>query len=117
LNLYVRGLRFLLDHPAGLLDTGFFREFQVCFNGQKVRRECAEAVRDKLFGDLIKAVVTWEFPTISIAYFGNLGFAGAVTAFAAGVRGVVPHVVDYVSSKRAAGRKHAVSYLIGLSKR
>jgi hypothetical protein len=75
------------------------------------------SIRDKLFGGLIKAVVTWEFPTISIAYFGNLGFAGAVTAFAAGVRGVVPHVVDYVSSKRAAGRKHAVSYLIGLSKR
>ncbi len=75
------------------------------------------SIRDKLFGDLIKGVATWEFPTISIAYFANLGFAGAVAAFAAVVKGTVPHIVDYVSSRRAAVRKHAVSYLIGLSKR
>ena len=75
------------------------------------------SIRDKLFGDLIKGVATWEFPTISIAYFGNFGFTGAVAAFAALVKGVVPHVVDYVSSRRAAVRKHAVSYLIGISKR
>jgi hypothetical protein len=30
------------------------------------------SIRDKLFGDLIKGVSTWEFPTISIAYFANL---------------------------------------------
>jgi hypothetical protein len=75
------------------------------------------SVRDKLFGDLIKGVATWEFPTISVAYCANLGFAVAVAAFAALVKGTVPHVVDYVSAKRAAVRKHAVSYLIGLSKR
>ena len=39
------------------------------------------SIRDKLFGDLIKGVATWEFPTISIAYFGNFGFTGAVAAF------------------------------------
>jgi hypothetical protein len=75
------------------------------------------SIRDKLFGDLIKGVATWEFPAISIAYFANLGFAGAVTAFAAAVRGAAPHVVDYINSRRSAVRKHAVSYLIGLSKR
>ena len=75
------------------------------------------SIRDRLFGDLIKGVAKWEFPAISIAYFANLGFAGAVTAFATAVGAAVPHVVDYVSSSRAAVRKHAVSYLIGLSKR
>jgi hypothetical protein len=75
------------------------------------------SIRDKLFGDLIKGVTAWEFPTISIAYLANLGFAGAVMAFVAAARGTVPHVVDYINSRRAAVRKHAVSYLIGLSKR
>jgi hypothetical protein len=75
------------------------------------------SIRDKLFGDIIKSVVTWEFPTISFAYLTNLGFGGAITAFAAGVRATVPHVVDYVTSMRAVKRRHAMSYLIGLSKR
>jgi hypothetical protein len=74
------------------------------------------SIRDKLFGDLIKSVTTWEFPTISIAYFANLGFAGAVAAFAAGLKSTVPHIVDYVTSRRAAVRRHAMSYLVGLSK-
>lgn len=76
-----------------------------------------ESIRDRLFGDLIKSVATWEFPTISIAYFANLGFAGAIAAFAAGMRSAVPHIVDYVASRRAVVRNHAMSYLIGLSKR
>jgi hypothetical protein len=75
------------------------------------------SIRDKLFGDLIKGVTAWEFPTISIAYIANLGFGGAIMAFAAALRGAVPQVVDYVNSRRSAVRKHAVSYLIGLSKR
>jgi hypothetical protein len=74
------------------------------------------SIRDKLFGDLIKSVATWEFPTISIAYFANLGFAGAVAAFAAGLKSTVPHFVDYVTSRRAVVRRHAMSYLVGLSK-
>ena len=57
------------------------------------------SIRDKLFGDLIKRVVAWDVPTISIAYLTNLGFAGAVAAFAAAGRGAIPHVVDYVSSR------------------
>ncbi len=76
-----------------------------------------KSIRDKLFGDLIKSIATWEFPTISIAYFANLGFAGAIAAFAAALRGTVPQVVDYVTSRRAVVRRHAMSYLIGLSKR
>ena len=67
------------------------------------------SIRDQLFGNLIKGVATREFPTISLAYLANLGFAGAVAAFAAAMKGTVPHIVDYVSSRRAAIRKHAVS--------
>jgi hypothetical protein len=74
------------------------------------------SIRDKMFGDLIKGVATWEFPTISFAYFTHLGFAGAAAAFAGALKGTVPHVVDYISSRRAARRKHAVSYLVGLSR-
>jgi hypothetical protein len=50
-------------------------------------------------------------------YSAEFWICGAVAAFAAGLKGVVPHVVDYVSSKRAAVREHSVSYLIGLPKR
>ena len=60
-------------------------------------RECENelvSIRDELFGDLIKGVTNWEFPAISIAYFANLGFAGAVPAFATAVGAAVPHVVD-----------------------
>ena len=75
------------------------------------------SIRDKLFGDLIKSIAAWEFPTISIAYFANMGFTGAIVAFAAGLKATVPHIVDYVTSRRAVVRRHAMSYLIGLSKR
>ena len=34
------------------------------------------AIRDKMFGGLIKGLATWEFPTISVAFLANLGFAG-----------------------------------------
>ncbi len=75
------------------------------------------AIRDKLFGDVMKSVVTWEFPTVSLAYLTNMGFGVAVAAFVAGLKATVPHAIDYISAKRAARRKHAVSYLIGLRKR
>ena len=84
-------------------------------------------VRDKLFGDAIKNVVAWEFPAVSIGYIAHLGFTGALEAFAAaanagaiagavgaGVKTLVPPLVDFVASRRAAKRKHAVSYVVGL---
>lgn len=88
------------------------------------------SVRDKLFGDMLKSVVSWELPTLTIGYVAHLGFTGALEAFAtaanagaiagavaAGARATVPHLVDYVNSRRAATRKHAVSYLLGLTRR
>lgn len=87
------------------------------------------SVRDKLFGDMIKNVVAWEFPAISVGYIAHLGFTGALEAFAAaanaaavagavsaGAKALVPPLVDFVASRRAAKRKHAVSYVVGLAR-
>lgn len=88
------------------------------------------SIRDKLFGELIKSVITWELPTLSIGCVAHLGFTGALAAFAtvanagaivgaltAGAKATVPHLVDYVASRRAAKRNHAVSYVVGLTRR
>jgi hypothetical protein len=84
------------------------------------------SVRDKLFSDVIKNVLTWELPAVSIGCITSLNFTGALQAFvtsaalvgaAAGVKATVPPLVDYVTSRRAARRKHAVSYLLELTRR
>lgn len=85
------------------------------------------AIRDKLFVDLVKGLATWEMPAISGAYFTELGNLGAISLFATGLKaavvalgaakGAVPPIADYIGAKAAAKRKHAVSYLVGLSKR
>jgi hypothetical protein len=85
------------------------------------------SVRDKLFGDLINRVVTWELPTISAVYFTNLGHLDGLALFAegikaaavafAGAKAVVPALTEYVTAKRGIKRKHAVSYLVGLTKK
>ena len=76
-----------------------------------------ESVRDTLFGSLVKNVATMPVPSAALAYFyaGNLGHA--VLAFL-GVAAplVVPPVVAYVSGARATNRKHAMSYLVGVSR-
>jgi hypothetical protein len=82
---------------------------------KEYENEMASA-RDALFGSLIKGVAKWELPTLSMSYVANLGFAGALAAFAAGVQATVPHVVDYVQARRNIKRKHAVSYFVGLNK-
>lgn len=85
-------------------------------------------VRDKLFGDMTKSVFAWELPTLSIACVTKLGYTGALEAFvtvgavagavaAAGAKATIPHLVDYVTSRRAVKRKHAVSYIVGLTQR
>jgi hypothetical protein len=85
------------------------------------------SVRDKLFADLVNRVVTWELPTVSAAYFTNLGHLDGLALFTeaikvaavayAGARAAVPALTEYVTSKRAIKRKHAVSYLVGLTKK
>lgn len=75
------------------------------------------SARDALFGGLIKGLATWNVPTLTVSYIAQLGYTGALLTFASAVRGTVPHIVDYVNARRSAGRKHAVSYLVGVTKR
>ena len=68
------------------------------------------STRDQLFGSIIKDVVTWELPTLSLSYIANLGYGAALAAFVAGAKATIPHVVDYVNARRAAKRKHGVAF-------
>ena len=77
-----------------------------------------ETIRDFLFGDLIKAVTDWKVPALSFGSMATIGYTAAVTAFLSSVVAVATKpVIDYVTSKRSAARKHAVSYLVGLADR
>lgn len=76
------------------------------------------SARDKLCGDLVKAVmkVHYQIPTLSIAYLTNNIIATGAAFIAAYAPAVAPPVVDYVTQRRAVSRKHAMSYLLGLAK-
>ena len=74
-------------------------------------------VRDTLFADLMKSVADWKVPTLSLASMTWMGFTGALTAFlSTAAPPAARSLVDYGKSRRNAGRKHAVSFLIGASK-
>jgi hypothetical protein len=76
-------------------------------------RHDMEAARDKLFGDLVKAVTNWKLPTISIAAGTYLTFHSAMSAFAAlfgsAVASAIPTIVDAVVDRRQIRRNHAMS--------
>jgi hypothetical protein len=73
------------------------------------------ATRDALFGDLVKGISNWKVPGLSFGSMATMGFGAAVTAFAALTAGTVAtSMVDFYKARRAAVRRHAVSYLIGL---
>ena len=75
------------------------------------------SVRDKMFGDLIKAVtkVHYQIPTLTIAYLTS-NIMGTIASFLVSYApAVAPVVVDYVSDRRASLRKNSMSYLLGLS--
>lgn len=73
------------------------------------------AIRDDLFAEIIKKVVKWEMPSLSLAYLANLGFAGAVALFVSALMPAVPDVVDYFKEKKKIERKHAMAFLIKLT--
>jgi hypothetical protein len=76
------------------------------------------SVRDKLFGDLVKAVtkVHYQIPTLSIAYLTHSVLGTVASFIAAYAPAVAPAITDYVNDRRAAGRKNSMSYLVGLTK-
>jgi MFS superfamily sulfate permease-like transporter len=73
------------------------------------------SVRDSLFGDLMKAVTDWKVPALSFGSMATMGYTAAITAFVSSAAAMATKpVVDYVTARRGAARKHAVSYLVGL---
>lgn len=82
-------------------------------------RHAMESARDRLFGDLIKSVTNWKFPTISVGALTYLTFHQALTAFAvatgSALASALPVVVDSIVTRRDIRRKFSLSYLVGLS--
>jgi len=73
-------------------------------------------IRDTLFGGLMKGIVDWKAPMLSVASFTTLGFTAAATAFASSLLAAeAKPIVDYFMARRGVARKHAVAYLIGLA--
>jgi hypothetical protein len=72
------------------------------------------ATRDELFAGLLKGVFNLKPPVVSLATFSTVGFGAAIAAFTA--TAAVPPIVDFFKERRKLGRKHAVSYLVGVSK-
>jgi len=80
----------------------------------KLRNEM-KSVRDTLFKDLIKHVLQWEVPSLSIAYFTNVSVVDAIKLFAIPLLRTVPDIISYFQSKKEISRRYSMSYLIGIS--
>lgn len=72
------------------------------------------ATRDELFAGLLKGVLNFKPPAVSLATFSTLGFGAAIAAFTA--TAAVPPIVDFFKERRKLSRKHGVSYLVGVSR-
>ena len=74
------------------------------------------AVRDRMFGGLIKKVLTnsaRQVPTLLLVHHISMDWREGLGAFALSIVG--PEVIDAVIGKRDGARKHAMAYLVGLS--
>ncbi len=73
-------------------------------------RSAMEAARDGLFADLLKSVLNWKPPAISLGVLAYLSIHQALAAFAAG-SGVsaLNAIIDAVVARRDTRREHAVS--------
>jgi hypothetical protein len=82
----------------------------------KYRNEMV-TVRDKLFSDLLKGILKIHVPALSIAYLADANFGNALITFVGSAApAIAPPIIEYVRRTRAGQRKHAISYLVGLSK-
>jgi len=73
------------------------------------------SIRDDLFADLIKKIITWEMPSLSLAYLASIGFAGSLALFASALAPAIPVVADYYKKKKDIERRNAMAYLIKLA--
>jgi hypothetical protein len=74
-----------------------------------------KATRDEMFASILKSVLKWEMPTLSLAYLSGLGYSKAIVLFASALAPTIPHIVDYVKGLRASKRNNSLSYLVGLT--
>ena len=80
-------------------------------------RNAMVTARDDLFGDIVKRVVMWEVPTLSVAHFIGQNMTETIVEFALVALGTAaPPVVDFIKANRRIDRNSPLSYLIGLSK-
>ena len=73
-----------------------------------------KSARDHLVGDLIKSVMKWEVPTLSVAFIAPISASGALAAIAGALAPAVPHVIDYFVKRRDLKHKNAMTYLLEL---
>ena len=75
-----------------------------------------KAIADRMYGDILKRIVTWQVPTLALGILGNTNLIQAVGAFAGAlVPALAPAVIDYVQARTQAKRTHAISYLVDLA--
>lgn len=78
--------------------------------------QCMEYERDKQFGNAIKTIAKWEFPTISIGCLASLNWQQIMIASATVLLpAIISHLTDYLVETSNIKRRNAMSYLIGLS--
>ena len=108
----------LLDIPPQKLDSEIAKTIVTEIRPRmlELRRDMVSA-RDKLFGDLCKSITKWQVPTLSLSYVSGMSIAGAIATFAGSLApAVVPPVVDYFTSRRAAVRNNSLAYFVEASK-
>jgi hypothetical protein len=82
---------------------------------QEYRNEM-QTVADRMFGDILKKIITWQVPTMLLGSMVSLNLIQAVTAFATALAPAVGSaVIDYVQARTHARRRHAISYLVDLA--
>ena len=74
-----------------------------------------KAMRDRMFGQLVRKVTTWNVPSLSLAYVSGLSVPAAIALFAGTLAPAVPTIVDYYVERRALRRENSAAYLVGLA--
>jgi hypothetical protein len=74
------------------------------------------SARDDLFAGLMKGIINLKPPALSLASFAALGYEAAIVAFASSIAiSSSASLIDYMNTRRKTKRKHAISYLVGIS--
>ncbi len=72
-------------------------------------------IRDEMFANILKRIIKWEMPSLSLAYLSDLDFIKASILFLSALIPAAPHLIDYIKDTRTINRKNSLAYLIGLT--